>query len=216
MDRKAHVESSSSQNVNQKVFGHIERGAGGRGFRAVSTEGSSFFIPRVVLERYGLAVGQGLAEEEYLRLEAESQLIEVKQKAVDLLARRDHSAQELRQKLSSRSFSPGVIEAVIEQLLGRGYLDDHRFALSFIRQRLSRKPESIPMLTALLQNKGVNQEIISQALEESDIDTRDLARRAVNRYRKRGDSDKRLIQRLCAKGFSYGEIKRALEGQQKE
>lgn len=214
MDRKAHVESSSSQNVNQKVFGHIERGAGGRGYRAVSTEGSSFFIPKVILERYGLAVGQDLTENEFYKLEAESQLIEAKQKAVDLLARRDHSAQELSLKLSSRSFPPGVIEAVIDELQTRGYLDDHRFALSFIRQRLSRKPESIPMLTALLQNKGVNQHIITEAIEESAIDRHELARRAIARYRKRGDSDKRLTQRLCAKGFSYGEIKRALEGEQ--
>ena len=57
---------------------------------------------------------------------------------VGLLARREHSEYELRQKLQLREFPNDDIEAAIIRLLNKGYLSDTRFAQSTCRHRANR------------------------------------------------------------------------------
>ncbi|MCF7941631.1 MAG: recombination regulator RecX [Spirochaetia bacterium] len=211
MDRKAHELSSSSQNVNQSVFGHIRRGAAGKGYFAVSEDGSSFFIPRPIVERLALRDAQSLTEQEYLSLQAECEMMTVRLKALDLLAMRDHSVQELRLKLIKRSYDEQVIERVIADLIASRLLDDRRFAEIWIRIRLRKRPMSIMMLIAGLAQKGISHEIAQEAVEEAQIDTQELVQRAVLKYRKSGEDPVRFIARLVRKGFPYRDVKLAVD-----
>ena len=49
-------------------------------------------------------------------------------KALDLLARREHSRLELRQKLVQRGFATSDIEPVLDALAAEGLLDERRYA----------------------------------------------------------------------------------------
>ncbi|MDH3389882.1 MAG: recombination regulator RecX [Gammaproteobacteria bacterium] len=62
---------------------------------------------------------------------------EMRKKAMDLLARREHSAQELRQKLSAREFENDAIDEVIQGLRDDGLQSDERFAESYINSRFN-------------------------------------------------------------------------------
>ena len=53
--------------------------------------------------------------------------------AVGLLARREHSAQELCGKLISKGYPEELVSRALEQLAGRGSLSDARFAEVFAR-----------------------------------------------------------------------------------
>ena len=63
---------------------------------------------------------------------------EVRVAALDLLARREHSAVELGTKLvkrfRSREGDPDVVGRVVKQLVSDGLLSDQRFAVSRVRQ----------------------------------------------------------------------------------
>ena len=53
-------------------------------------------------------------------------------KALDLLARREHSVAELRAKLLVREFDSASIDEAIDQLVGEGLVSDARFADAFV------------------------------------------------------------------------------------
>jgi regulatory protein len=211
MDREAHVENSSSQNVNQDVYGRIERGASRNGLQAVSTEGSSFFIPKSCAESFSLAVGQQLSEQDFNALKAEAERITVLQKAVDLLSRREHSTQELRLKLKKRDYDQTVIEQVLSTLGHKGYLDDQRFAAMWIRSRLRKKPESQFALKAGLMNKGVDADTAERAIREAEIDWQDVLVKAAKKKMDKTADTKKVLAYLVRRGFSYPEVVKVIK-----
>lgn len=60
-----------------------------------------------------------------------------RKKAVTLIKARDRSKIELGQRLAQAGFEAGSIEQVIEYCTACGFLDDNRFASSFIRSKLA-------------------------------------------------------------------------------
>lgn len=60
------------------------------------------------------------------------------ERAVRLLAARDHSSAGLRRKLAERGFDPAAIDAALATLLEAGYVDDARFALTLAGQRAAK------------------------------------------------------------------------------
>jgi regulatory protein len=62
----------------------------------------------------------------------------LKNKAIYLLARREHSRQELIRKLIQRGFAAQAISSVLDELENEGLLNEQRFITSFIRSRRAR------------------------------------------------------------------------------
>ena len=62
----------------------------------------------------------------------------VRERAVRLLAIREHGRQELREKLRQRELPEDLIIPVLDQLADQGLQCDVRFAESFTRMRVSR------------------------------------------------------------------------------
>jgi regulatory protein len=100
--------------------------------------------------------------------------------AVGSLARREHSCHELRQKLLQKFAAPEQADEVIAWVTELGYLNDERFAGMFVRSSIGkgRGPERI---TRELQQKGVANTIIADALAENDPDWISLAEEVLNR-----------------------------------
>ena len=61
-----------------------------------------------------------------------------RRRAMDLLARREHSRLELERKLRTRDYSGAVVASVLDELEADGLLSDSRFAESFVRARIAR------------------------------------------------------------------------------
>jgi len=66
---------------------------------------------------------------------AKEALQKIRQKALSLLARREHSSLELEQKLSQKDYSPELIHHVLIDFQKRNWLSDSRFAEIYIRKR---------------------------------------------------------------------------------
>lgn len=58
--------------------------------------------------------------------------------ALRLLARREHSAQELRTKLRGRRCPPALVDKVLNTLRDEGALSDRRFADTYVQARFDR------------------------------------------------------------------------------
>lgn len=134
---------------------------------------------------------------------------EIKDKALKLLSRREHSRLELRQKLLRRDFNFSEIEPVLDELAERGYIDDERFAEEWIHSRKNSRPRGRFLIRAELKEKGVSSDIIEDKLN-SMIAPSEEVEMAVELARKwlRGkDRDQKSIENklsryLYRKGFS--------------
>jgi regulatory protein len=80
-------------------------------------------------------------------------------KAIALLARREHSAQELFQKLKPLAETPDQLPEIIEQLKSEGLLSDQRFVESVARVRGARFGSARILFE--LKNKGVDPQLLA-------------------------------------------------------
>jgi len=89
---------------------------------------------------------------------------EVRKKAMDLLARREHSAHELRQKLKSREFDLDDIDAALQSLQRDGLLADERFTEAYVNHRFNAGVGPLKIRHELRQ-KGVAESLADEYLE---------------------------------------------------
>ncbi|MCK4982192.1 MAG: regulatory protein RecX [Victivallaceae bacterium] len=90
---------------------------------------------------------------------------EVLKKAFDLLSRRAHSTQELRNKLYKRKFSKRDIETVIAECERLNFLDDELFADNYAAE-LSGQGKGRFKIKMKLRDKGLSEAHIEQALKK--------------------------------------------------
>ena len=88
----------------------------------------------------------------------------IRNTAMNLLARREHSASELLQKLKQRDHDADEILLVIEQLQADNLQSDARFAESFINQRANSGRGPVKIRHELRQ-KGVAEDLTESLLE---------------------------------------------------
>lgn len=141
-------------------------------------------------------------------------LHEVEDRAVRLLARREHSRRELATKLRQRDYPVELIDEALTALEQRGYLSNQRFAESFVRERINRG-QGPARITADLRQRGIDDATIQLQLEQADVDW--LAQAAEVRARRFGHeapADHREWGRqgrfLAGRGFSAEQISRVL------
>ncbi len=84
-----------------------------------------------------------------------------------LLARREHTAAELQQKLQRKGVSESLAASVIGRLRDEGLQSDERFAEQFVRQRMARGQGPVKIRYELSQ-RGVGDSLIEQYLINDD------------------------------------------------
>ena len=95
--------------------------------------------------------------------------------AVRLLARREHSIEELRRKLLGKGYPPDTIEPVIQKLTGKRLVSDERFTSSFVHHHAKRGQGPV-RIRAELRQQGVADSQVEEALRSAEIDWVQLAR----------------------------------------
>ena len=88
----------------------------------------------------------------------------IRNKAMDLLARREHSAQELRQKLKTRDYDADAIDEVLQALKADRLQSDERFAESYVNHRFNAGVGPLKIRYELRQ-KGVADGLVDEFLE---------------------------------------------------
>ncbi len=137
-------------------------------------------------------------------------LTKIRQTAIRMLARREHSFFELKQKLLQRNFPCELIEQTLEKLAAQGLLSDERYVESYIRSRVAKGCGPTRIALELREN-GISKELIAQHLKTPEINWQENIRQT---YRKKfGDTPAtnpneraKQIRYLQYKGFSLEQI----------
>jgi len=135
----------------------------------------------------------------------------LKGRALRLLAAREHSRQELERKLAPHETEPGQLKQALDELQGRGFIDEQRVADSVVHRRAPRVGAT--RIRQELQAKGLDQETVAAAVEGLKSTEFERAREV---WRKKfgdlpADAAARAKQArfLAARGFD-GEVVRRL------
>ena len=134
-------------------------------------------------------------------------------RAMRLLARRDHSREELRRKLAAKVQEGEDLEGVLDTLANEGWLSDTRYAEQAIRAKARRFGPR--MLAYQLRGKGVDEESITRAFRAAGTDgISSIERIWASRFRAAPSDERekaRQVRFLQARGFSLEEALRHLK-----
>ena len=105
---------------------------------------------------------------------------EARAHATRLLARREHSRQELRAKLAARGHEAHAIDAALAELASRGLQSDARFVEGFVRSALARGQGELKIRAALRQ-RGIDDGLASPHLALDDAQWSERAAKALRK-----------------------------------
>ena len=173
-----------------------------------------------VIERLGLAVGlqvDGLQD----AIAAEAAHLAVYDRALNMLAFRARSANELTRSLVRKGEERADVDRAIDRLREQGLLDDAAFAQAFTRAKVLGANQSRRRVQQELGRKGVARDVseaaINAVFEAECIDQREVVEAAA---RKKARSLARLdpvVQRrrlyafLARRGYDADDIRRAMD-----
>jgi len=147
-----------------------------------------------------------------------NELTEVRCQAYRLLSYRWYTKKEIETKLIQKGYSKEMVQVVISELEEMRYLDDQRFTMNWIEGRAQRKLLGKKRLKQELKDKGIEERIILQKLEDffsagKDLELALLAARKKASLSRDLDKDKlkrRLADFLQRRGFDYQIIKKVI------
>ncbi len=139
----------------------------------------------------------------------------LRERAMRLLARREHSRVELARKLAIHAESPEALELVLDNLSARQLLSDERYVEMRMNARSSRFGNA--RLSHELRTMGVAGELVQDALSKA---TDELTRAREVWQRKFGNLAEpqepaarvRQIRFMTGRGFSGETIRQVLRG----
>ena len=101
--------------------------------------------------------------------------IEARKKAMDYLARREHSRDELLKKMETFGFDSGVALDAIAQLRKDGLQSDRRFCEAFVVSRINQG-KGPTRIRGDLRQRGIRDALVHEILLENEQDWYALAR----------------------------------------
>ena len=147
-------------------------------------------------------------------LSLEEEYHAARKKAMDLLLYSDRTEQQLREKLKEHGFSSEAVDDATEYVRSYHYIDDRRYAESFLRNKKDQKSMSEIRMT--LSERGVSRDILDDLLKEAEGSEKDTIKRLfLKKYGQKDLSDPSLYQKafryFSGKGFRYEDIRKAIE-----
>jgi len=133
----------------------------------------------------------------------------LKARALRLLARREHSRDELARKLSPHAESPEVLQGLLRELESRGQLSNERFAES--RARVLARKFGPARIRHDLQAKGVAQALIERVTGTDELETaRAILQRKYRQPARTREERAKRARFLQGRGFSAEVIHRVV------
>jgi regulatory protein len=174
----------------------------------------AFGVHQDVVVKHGLRVGKTLTPEERRTIEQEEQYVQAKQRALDYLAHKPRTEEEVRRKLRREDAPEPVIEDVVSRLYELSYLDDEAYATEYVRNRFSSKQYGPVRIRRELVERGIDRHLADRAVTQlfEDEDPVAAAREhAEKRWARLSDDDPRrrkqkLYRYLRRRGFTSDTI----------
>ncbi len=177
--------------------------------------GTDFVLYKGEISQYGIEEGCFLSDSQYKAIMTEILIPRCKKRGLYLLQKQDRTEANLRSKLKEGGYPGPVIDEAIAYIASFGYIDDERYAASYIRFYQASKSKQ--RIKQDLMAKGVAVDIIESCLEseyeedELDMVLNLLAKKKYNSETATYQDKAKLYRFLAGRGFSSDTIKKALD-----
>lgn len=159
-------------------------------------------------------LGMEISDQQLHDLIQQSDSRRAREKAMYLLAHRDHSKKELVDKIK-RTSSEEAARAAALRMEEIGLVNDEDYARRYAKELLFRRRFSQSRTEYELLQKGIDRQLIHEIIEEMDIDPaeqlRDLLERKYARTLGDEKSRRRTVAALQRLGYRWEDIRRALQ-----
>ena len=133
-----------------------------------------------------------------------------KEYAVKLLGFCDRSEKEIREKIIKKGYSEAECEEAIAFCREYGYIDDGRFAGHFVHDAVNLKKLGKARIKMELRQKGVNEEVIEEALCTIEGERELLKSEMERRFGSLDFADKKVKNKVfgyfARRGFKTADI----------
>ncbi len=174
-------------------------------------------ISMFVVVQNQLLPGKEISQEKLLDLVYESEKENAFNYAVDYICKYVPSQKQMVKKLYEKKYSTRIINYVIDKCKSYGYIDDEKYAESYVFQ--NRKLKGKLKLQQELMVKGIDKKIIDKVLEDYDEEDGCLIlarKKAVNKDLDDPKVYASLVRFLQYRGYEWEKIKDALDQVKKE
>lgn len=181
-------------------------------------EHPAFILYKGELRKYGLREGEPIAERVYEELVCEVLPKRAMQRCLNLIKSRDYTREQLKFKLKQGGYPEQVIEEALDYAASGRYIDDLRYAESFIV--CSHEHKSRRRIENDLLQKGVSAETIAAAWrqweDEGNVQDEEEQIKALltKKHFDAETADRKELQKMYAflarKGFDGDKIRRLL------
>jgi len=178
-------------------------------------EGEKLLIDKTIIARCNISKGTELSLDDVKQLVYVSECYRAKERAIWLLSGQDYSEKGLYLKLT-KTYTERAAAFAVSQMVSRGYISDERFAASVI-SKCKAKNMSKRGIAEKLAKSGVSREISDILLREENLSLTDLERATAlikSKYINKISTEenrKKTFAALMRRGFSYSDIKKAIE-----
>ena len=179
---------------------------------------------RIALEKWselGHPLNKSLSDKDQKILEQESCFTLIRNKMLSLLAKREHSAEELRRKIKQNSsisktnYFSEFLERCLLEMQEKGFQSDNRFARQYVESKLANKTHGPLKILAGLFNRGISKEqsnLIINELGHQKLWLKKSIEYLEKIQKKRKNlSPQILSQKLYHQGFTWETIEKAVE-----
>lgn len=175
----------------------------------------SLSIDERTFSRSGLIKGSEVTAERLAELEKEAGEQSADDRAMSILALRDHSREELRRKLS-RAVGEELAERTVGHMEELRLVDDESYAEKLAEELLDRRLMGADRALYEMTRRGLDKETSREVIERLDTDPRARIERFLRKKYPQGLGDekdrRRAVAALSRNGFRYDDIREALRG----
>jgi regulatory protein len=183
---------------------------------SISIDGQfSFGIENIDIVNYNLSEDMILTEELYNDIYKNALFGKAKNRACNYLGYKCRTKKEIIVKLKD-DFNLDIIEEVLLFLEKYNYIDDYKYCIAFISEKMRLKGYGKIRLKYELKNKGVDDDVINKAIDELDIDELSVAIKLINK-KTNGNINLDIKEKnkiygfLTRRGFGVGTITEAFK-----
>lgn len=170
-----------------------------------------------LFKKYNFISGEELDENSLEQLKKENEFFEAKISALRFLSIRNHSRNELRQKLLKKKFSEEIIEKVLNELSQLSYLNDRKFAEQFFNELIGKHFGPLKIKNEMTK-RGIDRQTTDEILRDFFNDE-EFQKEIILKYLQKNKFPKKIklknelqkiYNHLINRGFSSSVIVKAL------
>ena len=174
------------------------------------------YITEDTIVRFMLSKGMEITEQELSEIQDYAQFSYGKNLALYHLSFKQRTAKEVKDYLTQHDIQPETISQVLDNLKKDNWINDKRYAHSFIQSNFLTGDKGAFVLKQKLSQKGISSTIIEDELSQFDFTelTDKVAEKLLKKHQGKLPSkalQDKILQSLINKGFSYSQAKTAYQ-----